>query len=215
MFKFLLTWWGYLSFKILFSMAIAEREYAFVHHDMHARNILWRTVPVDWSKYRVLDSSPWVYEVNTHGIEPVIIDFGLTSLIVKVQPPGAPHGSPPILARFSDSPATADPFSSAELTSTKLISNMDKGFSKLVKAVKAEVEDARGALPNETYSIWIDETQRPPGNNKTKAWHDHPDEFANFPGGCGDCQCYLKSEHFRNRVWRYLENKGVVRRGAI
>ena len=67
------TEWFAILFQISFSLAVAQKEYGFIHNDLHTNNIMW--VPTDRKSihYKVGDI---IFKVPTFGKIIKIIDYG-------------------------------------------------------------------------------------------------------------------------------------------
>jgi hypothetical protein len=65
--------WFAILFQITFSLAIAQKEYDFVHNDLHTNNLMW--VPTD-KEYIIYQVDNTCYKVPTYGKIIKIIDYG-------------------------------------------------------------------------------------------------------------------------------------------
>ena len=62
--------------QVLVSLVVAQQVMAFTHYDLHVENILVRQTNFDLHIYITPDG--YVYPVETHGLCPIIIDYGYT-----------------------------------------------------------------------------------------------------------------------------------------
>lgn len=65
--------WMAILFQVCFSLAVAQKEYGFVHNDLHTNNVMWVETKKKYITYRVNDS---IYRVPTYGKIIKIIDYG-------------------------------------------------------------------------------------------------------------------------------------------
>lgn len=65
--------WLAILFQITFSLAIAQKEYSFVHNDLHTNNVMWIPTDKEWIVYKVNNK---VFKVPTFGKIIKIIDYG-------------------------------------------------------------------------------------------------------------------------------------------
>ena len=65
--------WFAMLFQVTFSLAIAQKDYSFVHNDLHTNNIMWVPTDKEYIVYQVNDDC---YKIPTYGKIIKIIDFG-------------------------------------------------------------------------------------------------------------------------------------------
>jgi hypothetical protein len=65
--------WLAILFQIVFSLAVAQKEYGFVHNDLHTNNVMWSKTDEPYFYYNVNGT---LYKVPTFGKVIKIIDYG-------------------------------------------------------------------------------------------------------------------------------------------
>ena len=65
--------WLAILFQIVFSLAVAQKEYGFIHNDLHTNNVMWSKTDEQYFYYNVNGTN---YKVPTFGKVIKIIDYG-------------------------------------------------------------------------------------------------------------------------------------------
>ena len=65
--------WLAILFQIIFSLAVAQKEYGFIHNDLHTNNVMWSKTDEPYLYYTVNDTK---YKIPTYGKVIKIIDYG-------------------------------------------------------------------------------------------------------------------------------------------
>lgn len=174
---------------------------------MNTGNILWREATKDeeCQRYQLNEIE---YEVYTHGMVPIIIDFGLSSALVRVLPPQAKRDAKPELVRFAKERHRRNPEAERNMDVLAPSANLKGDLCKLLDTLNNE-----SSLSREISIMWEDPwSPWSTGEGENfRLRHEHPAEFENFPGGCGGCQCYLQSDHFQEQVAPILVRRKILR----
>ena len=64
-------WRSYL-FELCFGLAVAQKNYGFIHNDLHSDNIMFKSTKIDYKYYQFRDI---YFKVPTHNRETKVIDF--------------------------------------------------------------------------------------------------------------------------------------------
>lgn len=67
------TEWFAILFQITFSLAIAQKEYGFVHNDLHTNNVMWVSTDKPYISYKIDED---IFRIPTFGKIIKIIDYG-------------------------------------------------------------------------------------------------------------------------------------------
>lgn len=65
--------WCSILFQITFSLAVAQKEYGFIHNDLHTNNVMWVPTDKEYIVYKVNDD---IFKIPTYGKTIKIIDYG-------------------------------------------------------------------------------------------------------------------------------------------
>jgi hypothetical protein len=69
--------------QVVFGLSIAQREYAFVHNDLHSENILYVRIPENTTLYYYRTSTGYYYAVPSYGHQLKVIDYGRSYLVIN------------------------------------------------------------------------------------------------------------------------------------
>ena len=76
------TEWKSILFQICFGLSVAQKNYDFIHNDLHSSNIMFKTTPLRYLYFRYKNK---YFRVPTYGKITKIIDFGRATFKVKNQ----------------------------------------------------------------------------------------------------------------------------------
>jgi hypothetical protein len=65
--------WLAILFQLCFSLAVAQKEYGFVHNDLHSNNVMWSNTSTEYLYYNIGGT---IFKIPTFGKIIKIIDFG-------------------------------------------------------------------------------------------------------------------------------------------
>lgn len=164
---------------------------------------MYRNAPSRLRLFELGDSHSCL--IRNQGIEPVLIDFGLSHVLVRVKDSSNPKG---YLIRFLRDPISNEPFVDAKTWSWvyNLSFNGEKLFEMMMRSGSWMKEKGLSEL---IVTKWEPET-RAFLNGGFALTHTHHPIFKNFPKDCGGCQCYIMSNHFKTNVVKYLREQGIL-----
>jgi hypothetical protein len=66
--------WKTILFEVCFGMAVAQKQFSFIHNDLHSDNIMFKSIEKEFKYYYFVEEDKY-FKVPTHKRETKVIDF--------------------------------------------------------------------------------------------------------------------------------------------